>query len=451
MFIGTTAMSAELMQTGVEVAFDEMQEIAGINSVLIFAHDCAAYMYRRKHNIDEASGKVIDEIHVRTDPSYYEGLPYQIKRMEDSAFGDRDVLDDAIAAAESRNMDIYARILEAFTITDYTEGLHKVEEVDEEGNPTNKPCLNHPDYLRFVLAEWEDVIRLHPGLKGIKYGQERGGPLGEVLNGGTAQCFCEHCQKKAKDQYGFDLDRTRPGWKALKELAQSALDGEARPADGWMASVLRIWMRYPEILAHTRMWQESREDHRREIYKLGKSINPELEIGWHIDHHWCWSLFGRAALDFADMAPHSDWLSIALYFDAAGRRMAGHFDGGIAHCFLGDLPKDMALDVYRYFAGQNPEKEPSLEAMKNEAPLSADHVYAETKRAVDRVKGKCKIYPRVGFDLPMYNCGTTSKQVEEAVTAALKAGPDGIFLTREYFEVDKDHLRAAAKAIQAFT
>ncbi len=450
MFIGTTAMPAELMQKGVQASFDEMRDLAGINAVLVFAHNFTAYMYRKKHMIDEASGKVIDEIHVRSDPSYYEGLPVKIKKMEDSAFGHRDVLDEAMEAGKERGIDVYARILEAYMICDYLPELIQLAEVDDEGNTIKRPCLNHPDYLRFVLAQWEDVLHLHPGLKGLKYGQERGNPLGPALGGDNVFCFCEHCQRKARDAFGFDLERSRPGWKALRELGQAAANAEARPPDGWMASILRIWMRHPEVLAHTRMWQESREDHRREIYQLAKSINPNLEVGWHIDHHWCWALFGRAAMDFADMTPHTDWLSLALYFDAAGRRMAGHFEGAISDCFLGDLPKDQALEVYRRFAGQNPANEPKLEAMKNEAPLSAEHVYAETRRAVERVKGRCKVYPRVGFDLPMYNCGTTPQQVRLATMRALEAGADGIFLTREYFEVERDNLIAAGDAIREF-
>lgn len=443
-------MPPYVFDNGAEDVFADMKDRARINAALIFPSNIVGYQYRRKHEQHAESGKTIDEIFVRTDPKYYEGTPYCLKPMEESAYSGRDVLDEAIDAGGKHGIDIYARILEAYRITDYNASLEAVAEVNQGDKPVDCPCFNHPDYLNYVLANWEDTLRLHPGLKGLKYGQERGSPMGAALAGEETSCFCEYCQRKARERFHFDLDRARSGWRALIELGEAAANHETRPADGWLASILRIWMRYPEVLAHHRMWLESREDHRRAIYELGKSINPELQIGWHIDHHWCWDLMGRAALDFADMTPHSDWLSIALYFDAAGPRMAGHFSRGPGRCFLGDLPKDLGLEAYRHFVGQNPAVEPSLEAMTQDAPLSAEHVYAETKRAVDRVNGQAKVYARVGFDLPMHNTKTTPEQVERAITRALDAGPDGLFLTREYHEVAPENLAAARRAIDAY-
>jgi len=451
MFVGTQMMSVPVLEKGAEATLDEMRELTPINTVLAWAHTISALMYRKDHTTDERTGKPIDELHSRIDPQYYEGTLMTPQPLEDSAFAGRDILDELIAAGEPRGVDIYARILECYRLIDYNKELSPTAQCNQDDEPNEQPCFNHPEYLRWVLADWENVIRLHPGLKGLKYGQERGGPLMSALRGEDAACFCEHCQQKARDEYHFDLNRARPGWRKLKALGQAAANGEPRPADGWMASVLRIFMRWPEVLAHHRMWQESREDHRRAIYKLGKSINPDLQIGWHIDHHWCWDLFGRAALDFADMTPHSDWLSIALYFDAAGPRMAGHFSGGAGPCFLGDLPEEQGLEVYRRFAGQDPAQEPSLAEMREGAPLSAEHVYAETKRAVARAGGKSKVYARVGFDLPNYQRVLEPADVELAVKRALEAGADGVFLTREYHEVRRENLIAAAKAIRDFT
>ncbi|MGF1450607.1 MAG: hypothetical protein ACFB21_00860 [Opitutales bacterium] len=96
-------MAAELLRKGAGPIFDEMQEVADINSVLVFAATLSAYQYRHRHETDETTGKPIDEVFVRTDPTYYEGLPIKVQKMPDSAFGDRDVLDEAIAAANPRD------------------------------------------------------------------------------------------------------------------------------------------------------------------------------------------------------------------------------------------------------------------------------------------------------------------------------------------------------------
>jgi hypothetical protein len=66
----------------------------------------------------------------------------------------------------------------------------------------------------FMLATYEDLVVEHPKLGGIKYGQERGGPLHAALRGESPTCFCEVCRDLLARR-GYDPDKARRGYEAL--------------------------------------------------------------------------------------------------------------------------------------------------------------------------------------------------------------------------------------------
>jgi hypothetical protein len=454
MFVGTQIFPLEVFEKGAGALLDEMRELSRVNTAMVFFQTLSGDMYRQRGDAaggnSQAGTAGPKVLWVRSDRSHFACTPLGYPPDEPSEYDGRDVVDELIEAAQSRNMTIFARSLEPFMITRRLAGLSATAEVDVIGRLGDNPCFNNADYRNFILATYEDLIVEHPKLGGIKYGQERGGPLHAALRGEAPTCFCEVCSDLLTRR-GYDPDKARRGYDALLELGRAAADGADRPADGWMASILRTFMRQPDMLAHNQLWMDSRESHRKRIFGLARTLNPGLRVGWHMDHHWCWDLLGRACIDFADMPDYSDWLSIALYFDAAGKRMAGHFTRGVAAPLLGDLPRDMALEVYRHMVGQDPDAEPDLEAMRAGAPLSADHVGREVKRAVDRVAGRCDVYARVGFDLPMYDNATKPEQVADAVRAALRAGADGLFVAREWGEAKEENLAAVGRVVDEWT
>jgi hypothetical protein len=454
MFVGTQVFPEEVFERGAGELLDEARQLSRVNTAMVFFHTLNIDMYRQRGQAaagESQAGRAGEKVlWVRSDEAHYQGTPLRYPPAESSVYDGRDAVDELLEAAGSRGMAVYARSLEPYMITRRIAGLSATAEIDLDERLAGHPCFHHPDYRNFVLATYEDLIVQHPRLAGIKFGQERGGPLHAALRGEAPTCFCDRCRALLTER-GYDVTKARAGYRAIRELGLSADRGADRPPDGWMACILRAFMRHPDMLAHNQLWYDARESHRKQIFGLARTLSPSLRVGWHIDHHWCWDLLGRACIDFADMPAYTDWLSLALYFDAAGKRMAGHVRRGIASPLLGDLPTDLALDVYRHMVGQDPSKEPALEAMEDQAPLSADHVYAETKRAVDRVAGRCDVYARVGFDLPMYECNTTPEQVADAVRSALRAGADGLFVAREFGEAKRDNLAAVGRVVDEWT
>jgi hypothetical protein len=86
------------------------------------------------------------------------------------------------------------------------------------------------------------------------------------------------------------------------------------------------------------------------------------------------------------------------------------------------------------------------------AGLSPDYVARETRRALAGVQGKSKIYPGIDIGIPT---GKNSRKAAPddtygAVMAALKAGADGLILSRKYSEMRLDNLAAAGRAVREF-
>jgi hypothetical protein len=85
------------------------------------------------------------------------------------------------------------------------------------------------------------------------------------------------------------------------------------------------------------------------------------------------------------------------------------------------------------------------------AGLSADYVYREAKRAREALNGtKTQLWPGIDIDIP--TGATQSKSTPEgtknAVAAALRAGADGVLLSRKYSEMKLANLRGAGVAIK---
>src|SRR5262249_47188595 len=98
-----------------------------------------------------------------------------------------------------------------------------------------------------------------------------------------------------------------------------------------------------------------------------------------------------------------------------------------------------------------PEEKKLAEIPK--AGLSADYVYREAKRAREALNGtKTRLWPGIDIDIPTAaaNSKSTPDGTREAVLAALRAGADGVLLSRKYSEMKLANLRGAGAAIRSF-
>ncbi|MEZ4776145.1 MAG: hypothetical protein R3D00_23430 [Bacteroidia bacterium] len=449
-FLGTPVLPEYLFDRGIANCLDAMQELAGINTVMTFSHDHVFNQYQKNYRpkTDE-NGREYTNTWVKSTPDYYPN-PQWIRQDSGAKYAGRDVLNELWSEAEPRKMKVYARILEPYVITGAIPGFEEFSEVDVYGEKGKNVCFNHPGYIRYWEAIVEDLVKSHPFLEGFKFGQERGGPLLAALGKNiSGTCFCDHCRKLAAER-NISIERARQGFIEIQNFGNRINAGE-KPADGNFSAFMRILFQYADVLLWEQFWMDSRENQRKRMYKQIKQINPDIQVGWHIDHGMTWDIMMRATWDYRKMGAYSDWLSVAVYFDSMGRRSLGHYQRNYEKILFGDADPRYSYPMYLSMLGYDPETEPRLQQhLESDTEFSADYVFQECRRAVQNVNGEARVYARPGFDMPGYDCDITPAQVYEAVTKALEAGVDGLWCGREWDELSPDNAKAFGDAVRAW-
>src|SRR5205823_5978671 len=108
----------------------------------------------------------------------------------------------------------------------------------------------HPKFYRCTAIEPENAPdhAAYALLAELRLAASDGG------GGSDIGCFCPHCLDAAR-QTGIDIARARKGYLALEGWA-AALRGGQRPADGAFVTFWRLLVKYPELLAWERLWNE---------------------------------------------------------------------------------------------------------------------------------------------------------------------------------------------------
>jgi hypothetical protein len=273
--------------------------------------------------------------------------------------------------------------------------------------------------------------------------------LGAYHNGihadpGTVCCFCSYCEAKAHT-LGINFERVRKGYLALEQYVRAGR-AKQRPIDGYYVAFWRLLLDYPEILIWERFWTDGQQETYRALHTRVKSINPELQAGWHIWQNASWNPIYRAQQDFAAMAPFTDYVKPVLYNNCAGERMISYIDS-VGQNIHGDLSRAEMLDFEYKVLNYN---EAPLDKLAG-AGFSADYVYRETKRTIDSLTGtRTQVWPGIDIDVPTAGGSSkcTPEGVRDAVLAAYKAGATGVVLSRSYSEMKPENLRGAGIALE---
>jgi hypothetical protein len=288
------------------------------------------------------------------------------------------------------------------------------------------------------------------------WGSERQGAFSNSLGashggggGGVARttCFCEFCERKAKER-GIDPARARAGFQKLGEFVQAGRQGK-RPIDGYYVTLWRLILRYPELLAWEMLWTDSLRDTYSAMYNKVKSIKPSVGVGWHIWHNNSFNPIYRAEQDLSELTKYSDFLKMVMYHNCGGERMASYIRS-VSHTIYGDVPEQELLDFHYRVLDYHHEK--NLAEIP-QSGFSADYVYQEAKRAREALNGtKTQLWPGIDIDIPTgaNQSKSTPDGTRDAVVAALKAGADGVLLSRKYSEMKLANLRGAGAGIKAF-
>lgn len=445
--VGTQLLPEAVYREGAAPLLDRMQELAHINAVFVFCDTLYLRSFRGPRYPDP-DGPEMTDVWVHTHDKYYANTTLPYRQDSTHVHGGVDVLDDMAEAAQARGIDLFARFLEAYRLQHASSQLKTAAQIDVYGQPLDTVCLNHPEYREWYPAIVEDVIRSHPYVAGLKFGQERGGPLSNLLLGSTPLCFCDHCRRRAREN-GIDIRRAENGWRELHAFIEDCRnDALPRHGDGPLIGFMRLVLRYPEILAWESQWYRSREDHRRRIYKRVKSIDATKRVGWHMVHGMSYDPFFRANVDYAEMRHYSDWIKPVLYFDCAGTRSKGFFDRALGSSLLRGMDPERSFAFVMETMGRDMEQEPGYGRLaQTKTPFTADYVSGEVRRCIIETQGEVDVYAGLGFDVPTQKVAVDTQEVYQATRAAFDAGAAGVILPREWDEANEENIAAAGRAI----
>lgn len=455
-FIAIQVGAVSFVDEGVDKVLDIFQEKARVNALML-----AVFTYGRgiagrqipgqplpDHGVQEYDTKTFHGgSYAAVHPEYYSKTSFKEFRAPD--LGDFDLLAAVVPKAKARGIESYCWVEDVYNPR-YLVNFEKVAEVDVYGRRTGQACLNNPDIRNFLTSLFEDYIKSY-GVDGIMWGSERQGPLNNALGSlhggfrgrGTITCFCEFCAQKGRER-GISVERARRGFIELDNFMRAAW-ADQKPSDGYFVTFWRLLLNYPEILAWEKLWTDGQQEVYGEIYGSAKSIDPRLQVGWHIWHNNSFSPFYRAEQDYWKLRHTSDFLKVVMYNNCGGPRMAQYLRNIHSTIFRDARPEE-GLALYYRIMGYGGEA--SFDRLPTTG-LSADYVARETKRAIAGVKGEIAIYPGIDIDIPTEKNEkkTQPSDVRGAVKAALTSGSQGVILSRKYSEMKLANLAAAGQAL----
>jgi len=441
---------------GIDYVLDNVQEKAGTNAIVVYTYQgmtpgARGAQYLADHGKPIQPNRLNDATTwVNVDERYFRGT--SLRHIEDGPnrlYADKNIVEDLEEPLRSRDMKLYARILEGWSMG-YRPGFFKVHQIDLEGRLGDHTCYNHPDYQEFWVASTHNLFAQYKNLAGIFWGSERKSPLEDVLRGRVPTCFCEHCRKLG-EQLGVDADGAAEGLRKMMEFVRGVRE-DGPPEEGSFVTFMRILIEYPDILGWEKVWRESYLSIPKQVRGAMKALNPQATLGWHGDHAVTGlGLFKRIGLDYGELTDTFDWIKPSVYHLAAAPRLRGRFTD-LHETIFSDLKKDRALDLYFAINGYESEEEPEFDELAKAATeqgrLSENYVRREVGRAVKAVDGRAQIYAGPGIGIPG---GPASKVERPELTyndcvAAFEAGADGLIIGREYDEIPFPNMEAVGRA-----
>ena len=456
--LGIQVGAVSFVDEGVDQVLDIFQEKGAINTIFLTTFTYGRGLAGRQvpgqpfpdHGKQESDAKFFHGGNYATPhPEFYHTTGLKQTRAPDH--GDLDIVAAVLPGAKKRGMTLFCSIEDVFRGD--VPGVKEVTEVDLQSRRAGTLCLFHPDVRAFWTGLATDLCKSYD-IDGILFFNERNGPLLNALGASHSQsiassrvtCFCEHHQKAARE-HGINFDRAREGYTKLNQFVQASLKGQ-RPTDGYFVEFWRTLVEYPEIILWDRLFDEGKHQVLAEVNAAVKAVRPSLQVGFHIEHVNSFNPIFRATRSYSDLAKKADFLKIVVYNNCGGERYA-HFINNVGSTVFRDVPRDELLRFNNYLL--NYDRETSLNELA-QAGLSSDYVFRETQRALAGVQRKCKILPGIDIGIPT---GENSRKASPddtyaAVTAALKAGADGLILSRKYSEMRLANLASAGRAVKQF-
>jgi hypothetical protein len=159
---------------------------------------------------------------------------------------------------------------------------------------------------------------------------------------------------------------------------------------------------------------------------------------------------------YSKMADYNDFIKPILYHDIFAIRLRYWYIQRINRLVGRDFSENELLSGFYAMMRFQPAAEIPLEELEKSS-MPPEYVAQETKRCLDGVNGKAKVYSGVGFDVPWHlpEGGVAPRPsdpelVYKATLAALNAGAHGLVASRDYDEMQTKNIEAFGRAVRGF-
>lgn len=460
--VDSTAAAAD----GIEYVLDMVQQRAAVNALFIdslwFAGDVSSDALAKlshRRPLRPAGAKLTGGRVGFVNPDYYKDTGLNLGPLERRS-GVPDILAEYVSAAHRRGMQVFAVFKD--DLPEMASGYERLREEDFNGTPAETSCKRNPRYVALATGAMEDLIRSYE-LDGIMAMTERQGPLTDTLGlrfrglrrglPGSRTCFCTHCREAAAEA-GIRVDRAISGFEELAMFTAAGRAGR-RPVDGYYVSLWRLLLRFPELVAWEHLWHEGTRRLYKMLHARVKGARPSAMYGMHVWPNISMNPLLSAEYDFAELGEYNDFIKMAVYNVAGGPRMGSYVESA-GQTMFGDLSPEEVLEFHYRVMNYDEAPLPQL----RQTGLKGDFVYRQSKRAIDGARGtKAMILPGIDVDIPVtqLDMGTadlrtaarsTRADVKNSVMQAFNAGAPGIVVSRDYAEMDLEHLSGVGDAIR---
>jgi hypothetical protein len=470
--------AVSFVDEGIEECLDILQQRGAVNTIIpaVFSFSggtAGRHKTYPGHGDPNGDTGVIGGNFATVHPSFYKEVAIDPMATQAPDHPGFDLLRDLIPHTRKRGMKVIGLIQNS--MNEKLPGAEKFLEQDFNAQRAETPdrpvdqraetlCFNNPYHRNFFTGLVDDYINSYD-IDGLMYVNETQGAFSDMIGArfrgrqrglpGFRTCFCEYCRNKARAQ-GIRVERVKAAFEEAEKFVAAGRSHQ-RLVDGYYVSFWRLMLRHPELLQWEHLFHESTREMYRMMHDRVKAARKDAIFGLHLWTNASMSPIYRAEQDYKELSTCADFVKIALYNNCGGPRMASYIQS-IGDTVYGDLPlQEVAQFHYRTLGYGNEAPYPKI----SEAGLSADYVYRECRRALDgRGEGGAKILAGIDVDIPLSNTDivegatmeqgarTTRARVRDATKEALRAGSDGIVISRKYSEMKLDNLSGIGDAVR---
>jgi len=323
----------DLADEGIERILDNLQEMAGCNSVYLIAlmhlekRPLTDFFY--PHNPVRKTYFVEDSrAYWRPDLRFYDKTPIKPRTSDRDFLKGTDWLSVLIDAARKRGLKTGAELSHTFVDSERASGelAHCMQHDIRGGRLGKLICFHHPDAREYAaslfveLASRYDLDYLQTCVIPFSGGHSPHGsshPAGRLIGTVLGGCFCEHCAKAAGG-LGLDLEKVRSDLLPLADALKHPTLEQSHEIQLLLASnttQTAILLENPSLFDWLRFRRDSLTAFFRELHERVHAAKADVDLRLNA---FITSDQELSGLDLRSLKPHLDSIRSSDYSEQSG-------------------------------------------------------------------------------------------------------------------------------------